>query len=99
MSEDTIAELTQRLITLERRTAGELAAIRAELDALRGPVAVTAPAREPRDFSWLVGPRGFALAGASSRSSASPFSSRWPRAAAGSARRRAAGSAASSPSR
>lgn len=68
--QQAIAELTERVALLERRTANEVAALRAEIDALRGPARRPQPAR-PRqtahtpspDLSWLVGPRGFALAG------------------------------------
>ena len=64
-----IEALTARLARLERRTADELAAIRAELAELQhGPVAGP-PARPERrerrdlDLSWLAGARGLALAG------------------------------------
>jgi uncharacterized membrane protein len=74
-----IQTLGRRLALLERRTADETAAIRAELAALQGigsqPVGtpVTAepirelaperPTREPVDLSWLAGPTGLAVAG------------------------------------
>ncbi len=70
-----IQTLNRRLALLERHTAEETAAIRAELAALQGhgpaPVAITvrkqaaapAPARKPVDLSWLEGPTGLAVAG------------------------------------
>jgi hypothetical protein len=71
--EDTgprIEALKERLTTLERRTADEVAAIRAELDELQGvepapahPVPVERPPRRELDLSWLAGARGLALAG------------------------------------
>ena len=72
--EQAIAELTRRITSLERRTSTELAALRVELAALGGPAhvpwqsepksAAGVPAtRAQPDLSWLVGPRGFALAG------------------------------------
>ena len=74
-----IETLGRRLAMLERRTADELAAIRAELVALQGQ-SPSAPVREhahdvgferkeprrrsqPRDLSWLEGPTGLAVAG------------------------------------
>jgi uncharacterized membrane protein len=73
-----IQTLSRRLALLERRTADETAAIRAELAALQGvgPQPVVAPAaspirelaperptREPVDLSRLAGPAGLAVAG------------------------------------
>lgn len=69
-----IEALSRRLALLERRTADEASAIRAELAALQGrrvavPAAappaqvVTRPDRKPRDLSWLAGPTGLAVAG------------------------------------
>jgi uncharacterized membrane protein len=66
-----IQTLGRRLALLERRTADETAAIRAELAALQGigpqpvaaPTAPKRPAREPVDLSWLTGPTGLAVAG------------------------------------
>jgi uncharacterized membrane protein len=70
--EDTgprIDALEERLVTLERQTAYELAAIRAELAELQGVEPTRAPARDERparrdlDLSWLSDARGLALAG------------------------------------
>ncbi|MGN6798126.1 MAG: DUF2339 domain-containing protein [Gaiellaceae bacterium] len=66
-----IQTLSRRLALLERRTAAETAAIRAELDALQGatpsppaPAPIAArPVREAPDLSWLEGPTGLAVAG------------------------------------
>jgi len=71
-----IQTLNRRLALLERHTAEEAAAIRAELAALQGhaaaPVATPvrkrgaaapAPVRKPVDLSWLEGPTGLAVAG------------------------------------
>src|SRR3954471_5536702 len=74
-----IQTLARRLSLLERRTADETAAIRAELAVLQGispqpvvapvtakPVWETAPERPTReriDLSWLAGPTRLALAG------------------------------------
>jgi hypothetical protein len=63
-----IQTLNRRLALLERRTADETAAIRAELATLRGrPANLRTPsapaARTQRDLSWLAGPTGLAIAG------------------------------------
>jgi uncharacterized membrane protein len=71
-----IQTLNRRVALLERRTADETAAIRAELAALQGhnpkPVVVSEPVRDfvpapPKrervDLSWLAGPTGLAVAG------------------------------------
>ncbi|HST19348.1 MAG TPA: DUF2339 domain-containing protein [Gaiellaceae bacterium] len=65
-----IEALKERLATLERRTADELAAIRSELAELQGiepapatPAPAERPARRELDLSWLAGARGLALAG------------------------------------
>ncbi len=71
--EHAIAELTARITSLERRTTDDVAALRAELQAVEAAAHVPwqsetkparpAAARPQHDLSWLVGPRGFALAG------------------------------------
>lgn len=71
-----VQTLNRRLALLERRTADEAAAIRAELAALQGgrpeqPAAAptrpepfsVAPERKPIDLSWLEGPTGLAVTG------------------------------------
>lgn len=64
-----IEALKERVVTLERRNADELAAIRAELAELQGVEPEPAPApdeltkRRDLDLLWLTGARGLALAG------------------------------------